>query len=297
MTTQTWTTAVAHASDADFRAWGSELSGKLAAAGLVQTADTGQINWLTVTRPSTNTAGGYEIWRFNDSLQGTAPIFIKIEYGTGSNAAYPQIWATVGTGSNGAGTLTGTVSARDAVVSNYASGAGNYPSYLCVAAGHFGLAWKLGAMSSNSGAGLFVVVRTHDTAGAPTATGALVYWGTTSGASGTAIVSAQSLRFAASAEVYAATTAYSFVPGQVTSSVVGADPQVYAHFGISPAVWTVPTMATVLVSEIPQFSSFPVAMVGSTPRTLLSLSSWFKPVYPSVGPGTYLTYGFAMLYE
>lgn len=297
MTTQTWTTAVAHASDTDFRAWGSELSGKLAAAGLVQTADTGQINWSTVTRPSTNTAGGYEIWRFNDSLQGTAPILIKIEYGTGSNATYPQIWATVGSGSNGAGTLTGTVSARDAVVSNYTCGAGNYPSYLCVAAGHFGLAWKVGAMSSNSGAGIFVVVRTHDTAGAPTATGALVYWGTISGASGTTIVSAQSLRFAASAAVYAATTVYSLVPGQVTSSVVGADPQVYAHFGISPAVWTVPTMATVLVSEIPQFSSFPVAMVGSTPRTLLSLAAWFKPINPAAGPGTYLTYGFAMLYE
>lgn len=297
MTTQSWVTAIAHTNDTDFRAWGSELSAKLAAAGLVKTADTGQINWSTVTRPSTNTAGGYEIWRFDDALQGTAPIIIKIEYGTGSNAAYPQIWATVGTGSNGAGTLTGTVSARDAVVSNYASGASNYPSYLCVTSGHFGLAWKVGAMSSNSGAGLFAVVRTHDAAGEPTATGALVYWGTTAGAAATTLVSTQSLRFAASAAVYAVTTMYSIVPGQVTTSVVGSDPQVYAHFGLSPAVWTVPTMGTVLISEVPQFTSFPVAMVGSTPRTLLSLSAWFKPIQPATGPGTYLTYGIAMLYE
>lgn len=142
---------------------------------------------------------------------------------------------------------------------------------------------------------MFAVVRTHDASGAPTATGAIVYWGATSMAS--LLTISQSLRFAASAAAYAQSDMYSIVPGQVTSSVVGADPQVFAHFGISPDVWTVPTMATVLLSEVPQFSSFPVAMVGSTSRTLLSMGALMKPVLTAIGPGASTTYGFAMLYE
>src|ERR1043165_7959340 len=97
MTTQSWSSVVDHSGDAGFRAWGSELSTKLAAAGLVQTSDTGQINWATVTGPGTNTAGGYEIWRFADST-----LYLKMEYGTATgSASAPGLWCTVGTGSNG----------------------------------------------------------------------------------------------------------------------------------------------------------------------------------------------------
>jgi hypothetical protein len=94
---------------AQFRAWGSAISTAIGVQGLVQTADTGQINWTTVAAPSgTNTAMGYEIWRFNDSLQSSAPVFLKLEYGSGPNVRLPQMWVTVGVGSDGAGNLTGT---------------------------------------------------------------------------------------------------------------------------------------------------------------------------------------------
>lgn len=294
MTTKTWTTGLSHASDDDFRAWGGELSAKLSEVGLVQTADTGQINWSTVTRPSVSAAAGYEIWRFNDTLQATAPILIKVEYGTAGSAVYPQMWATVGTSSNGSGTLTGTLSGRNLICHQGGVFSGNTPSYLCSVPGHFGLAWKIGALAG-VGTALFVVARTHDASGAPTATGAIVYFGVTNMVTNRIIT--QSLRFAATASAYAYSDVYSIVPGQVSSSVVGSNPQVFAHFGISPEVWTVPTMATVLLSEVPQFSSFPVAMVGSTQRTLLSLGASMKPVVTSVGPGSATTYGFAMLYE
>lgn len=94
------------ATDAAFRAWGSIVSAALATAGWVQTADTGQINWTTVTRAANNTAAGYEIWRLNDSLQSTAPIYLKVEYGTAAGATLPGMWTTAGTGSDGAGALT-----------------------------------------------------------------------------------------------------------------------------------------------------------------------------------------------
>lgn len=96
--------------DAKFRTWGSAVSAAIVASGLTVTADTGQINWTTVTRPTgATTKAGYEIYRFNDTLQSTYPIFIRIDYGSGANASgqNPDTWLTVGTGSDGAGNITG----------------------------------------------------------------------------------------------------------------------------------------------------------------------------------------------
>lgn len=92
-----------NSTDANFRAWGANLNSQMAAAGLVQTSDgvgTGaQINWTTVTRPLTgSTMQGYEIWRFDDAFQATSPVYLKLEYGSGSQNTSPAIWITVGTG-------------------------------------------------------------------------------------------------------------------------------------------------------------------------------------------------------
>lgn len=112
--------------DADFRSWGSGLSAQFAAVGLVKTADTGQIDWSTVLKPSaTVQQRGYEIWRFNDALQATKPVFIRIDFGSGAGASLPGLWVTVGTGTNGAGTLTGQVS----TIKSISSGAGGTTSY------------------------------------------------------------------------------------------------------------------------------------------------------------------------
>lgn len=294
MTTQTWTSAVAHANDAEFRAWGSELSAKLADAGLVKHTDTGQINWATVTRPAANTPGGYEIWRFADALQATAPIYLKIEYGTGGGVTFPQIWLTVGTGTNGAGTLTGTVSDRNTICFNSVPAAGNYPSYLCVAANFVGVCWKSGAAGSATGQGFFAASRTFDAAGAATGDGFFVIWGAT----GNSVVClAQSVRTAETAVKYTASTLYSIVPMQVVGSVVGADFQAYPVMGITPRSFVLPTLATVIASEVPAGTTFDVAMVGATDRTLLSVGSGFRPVTVGTGPGAISTYGLAMLWE
>lgn len=162
--------------DAAFRTWGLAYNAKLAAAGLVQTADTGQINWTTVTAAvGANTVQGYEIWRFADALQATAPIFIKIEYGSGAAAANGSFWIQLGSGSNGTGGLTGVVSTRQQVqctatataITHYWSGDTNR---FCVAA----------SGASNATSSLFSIERTVDTAGVVTAEGALlIYHGTT----------------------------------------------------------------------------------------------------------------------
>ena len=100
--------------DAHFRAIAQFIHDVFALTSCwVQTSDTGQVNLTTVAKPAaTNTAQGYEIWRMNDALQSTKPVFAKVEYGSGGAALNFSYWLTVGTGSDGAGTITGILLAR-----------------------------------------------------------------------------------------------------------------------------------------------------------------------------------------
>jgi hypothetical protein len=177
-----------NASDATFRAWGSGIAAKLAAAGLVQTADTGQINWTTVLTPAAvSTAQGYEIWRLDDALHATAPIYIKIEYGSGiTSAANPGLWFTFGTGSNGAGTLTGPISTRRTLTSTaYATNA--LDCYWSGSTSHFCAALFVGGTgASTSNCQFFAFERTKDSNGDDTNQGLLVVWKTVAGTGTTA---------------------------------------------------------------------------------------------------------------
>lgn len=102
--------------DTEFRDWVERVHDAIEGAGLVQTADTGQIDRATVAAPTTSfEVMGYEMFRFDDTEQANLPIYIKVEYGSGfiSGAdARPGCWFTAGTGTNGAGTLTGQVTSR-----------------------------------------------------------------------------------------------------------------------------------------------------------------------------------------
>lgn len=93
--------------DAGFRAWAQKIHDALAAVGLTNTADTGQINLATVATPAANaTDAGYQIWRFNDADQAAEPVFFKISYGRGGAATTPRLSIQTGRGSDGAGNLT-----------------------------------------------------------------------------------------------------------------------------------------------------------------------------------------------
>lgn len=107
--------------DADMRTWGAAIHAQLLAAGLTVASDTGQIDHTTSVRPGISSfnskaggTNGYEIWRFSDTLQATVPVFIKVEYGIGAAADRPNLAFTVGTGTDGAGTITGQVGTRRA---------------------------------------------------------------------------------------------------------------------------------------------------------------------------------------
>jgi len=110
----------------EIRAWVQAVHDALEDIGFVQTADTGQVDIATMTNPtSANTYAGYEVWRFADALQATAPLFFKLEYGRGGSGSSvnaqptPQMAITVGTGSDGEGGITGTF--VDRLESGYSS--------------------------------------------------------------------------------------------------------------------------------------------------------------------------------
>lgn len=104
--------------DAAFRATALEFSNALQAVGMVKTADTGQTNWATSTtaRSATSSSVGYEVFRFDDALQASKPVFFRIDYFNGYNQHQsPNSFGfgiTVGSGTNGAGGITGVTAPR-----------------------------------------------------------------------------------------------------------------------------------------------------------------------------------------
>jgi hypothetical protein len=97
--------------DPSYRAWAKAVHDALIAVGMIQTADTGQANFATMARPAANQwSANYTIYRFNDAAQATAPVFLKIFWGYGLNPTLPAIAMDFGTGTSGAGVMTGLTS-------------------------------------------------------------------------------------------------------------------------------------------------------------------------------------------
>lgn len=87
-------------SDAAFRVWGLAVSTAMSSSGWTKSGDTGQVNWATVTVPSSTYV--YEIWQPGDGL---TTFYLKLEYGFSSTSVRMRF--SVGTSSDGSGNLTG----------------------------------------------------------------------------------------------------------------------------------------------------------------------------------------------
>lgn len=105
-----------HSTDQDFRDFVTAVRTGFTDLGWIRTSDTGQIDPTTVLRPAASSAvQGYDIFRLADTLQATAPFFVKVEYGSGSSQAYHALWFQVGTTTTGAGILGGNTGTRTQV--------------------------------------------------------------------------------------------------------------------------------------------------------------------------------------
>lgn len=179
MTTAAFPSKPINDTDANFRTWGLGLSTAIQAVGLVKTADTGQIDFVTVLKPTVSaTMQGYEIFRFNDALQVTTPIFIKVEYGCGTFAATPALKITVGKDSNGTGTLTGIIHTQSSI-QPAASSSNTYDSYVSSGDGSmlvFSL-WSntLTVSPAYMQCTRFIIERSRDSSGNATSIGTFCY--------------------------------------------------------------------------------------------------------------------------
>lgn len=276
MTKATSTAAFSMSNDATFRAWVAQREALLAAAGLVRTADTGQIDPVTVLRPGTvNTTAGYSMWRFDDALQGVAPVFIKFSYGTGGSTSLPSNDITVGTATDGAGNIT----LANAVFSSRctASSTASVPSYATHGNGFFTLVSHLyaSATASDVMVGSCVIQRTVDNTGAPTAVGLQI-----SVADGGSGIIARSVATRTNYIDFATNTArgvYShnlvcMVPGNLLDTRIGLDPQVFMHWCAQPKMSPLVCSATYLSQEIAIGNVVTLALVGTTPVEYMAIA-------------------------
>lgn len=241
---------------------------------LIRCTDGGQVDWTTVGWPAINTTH-FEIFRFNDVLQSTAPVFIKVEYGTGASAAYPMLFITVGQGTDGIGNLTGVKSARlqcfqyDDAPTTYLS---NYMTYLCTLPGYLGCSYKHNASSAASYAyGFFMVGRSVATTGIMTGEGVTVCGQGSAGATGYTMSSVSYLYGTTSAN----TTTYTFMPHTLLATYFGGiNVQVFKHYTVLPQVRTFPFVLTYIGTELPAYLKFVAAPVGAVNYTYLTLGPW-----------------------
>lgn len=95
-------------SDVNFRAWTLALHTALVNSGLTDASASNRINFATVTRSVTlNNDSGFVTYRFNDALQATYPVFIKLGFGSAGGSTVPRLNLSWGTATASSGDLVG----------------------------------------------------------------------------------------------------------------------------------------------------------------------------------------------
>lgn len=175
MATTTGSVDVSHTSDATFRAWAQKLDSVIRTF-LTDTAATGQVDLTTMTRPATNTYAGYKVYRFADALQATYPIFLKIEYGTGTVAANGEVRISAGTAHDGAGNLTGAQTTSTFRLLEIGS-TSTYTYYASGGSGRLNLLWAANNDGTQYTGQFLGMERTKDASGADDGTGVVLTFG------------------------------------------------------------------------------------------------------------------------
>lgn len=261
----------------DFRniltAWKAALDG----CGLVQTADTGQLDPATANYPgSANTEAGYWIYRFNDSRQGVDPVFFRLGLGRGSyHAGTIYIRLTVGQGSNGAGTITGQTSGILNLQhgTTNSSGTTSVHDKACHTEGwaHFSYFWEHN-LALAPFLGHFSIARTRDqVTGAFNGKGVVIATMTDAGTNVNIVTRWWTVRFASPAGLYGGNRGGCIMPGAPTSTaLVNGDRQLYPHFYNLPEVEQAWAMFTVRNTEFGQpVSTFTAKPMYNETRTFM----------------------------
>jgi len=181
MTNTVFKYKLVHDTLANFNDWAYEFTTALSTIGLTQTADTGQVAFgspvpaITLPGIGSPQGGGYQVWRFNDTLQSTYPIFMRFDFGTHDTySACPGIYITVGTGSDGSGTITNPCTQTELMPTINPDQNLTRPWYFVYQSGFFAVHCGPQAMSSswdNMGWFTMMLARSCNAVGAPSGDG------------------------------------------------------------------------------------------------------------------------------
>lgn len=295
MTTSAISATISQTTNVLFQAWVTEVVTALfTTLGVTQTSDTGQVNLATVAAPvAANASAGYVIGRFNDTLQSTSPIFFKLEFGSGSAAANPQMYLTVGSGSNGSGTITngggGAVTTRVSVLGGQGaiSAITSYTSryvYLATSGiGYLGCVFKIGGTAANAAMGAFSIKRTNDSSGNATSNGVAVMTsvnGATSPGSSSSNGYLQCISYTTGAAIPAAPSnawiacAAGGLFG-LASTIEGTTGFVVPTYTIDPVIRFSAYDGVAVQADFPINTTQSYAMVGATSITFISCGVCF----------------------
>jgi hypothetical protein len=146
--------------DSNIQSFGWQLSG-----------DTGQTDPSGASYPGLNTDAGYRIYNTND---GGTTVYMKILYGVAASVTIPRLTISLGTGTNGSGTLTGNTISGIAVAHGSAN-TGTHRLYMSGTSGR--LMVYLGDSNGvgNQMAGISIH-RTVNSSGAGTNTGVALFY-------------------------------------------------------------------------------------------------------------------------
>jgi len=178
-----------------FQSWGSMVANAFNTAGWVKITGVGEIDWTTASsNASPTTSWGFEIWRMNDALQSTAPVYIRLDYGSGASAVTPRIWTQFGSGYSG-NALMGPITTNLASSTQSASAGGLWTSYFSGANNRM----QMSLFTASANNLVYSIERTHDANGNDTDEGILfassntstahmqTYWNRSLGTTGTEI--------------------------------------------------------------------------------------------------------------
>lgn len=166
----------------NFKQWAQAISTAFSTFGWLQSADTGQVNWSSISGvPGTNSYV-YEIWQPNDGL---ANYYVKVEYGNVGGSNCPAARLSLGTVTNGAGTLSGLSFGPVGVCNTQWTGSAPFtpPSTTVQYECNFsGTAGRIGVMmwrntTATNGNWMFAIERSLNSSGAYTGTYVTLYVG------------------------------------------------------------------------------------------------------------------------
>lgn len=283
-------------STANIRVTGAELDAALVSAGLSRTADTGQVNWATVNHPgTTDTLIGYSLWPI---LGGALVMRLEMWSPTAAASTSDAQWKIiVGTGSDGAGNVTGVIYTY-AKTGSTAVNAGNWPSYVSnpAAGDFFGLVYKVAGRTNTHAPISFAVEKTVDAAGAADGIGYVITYGTDG--SGSTSATAKAAWTIADSALWGPSSICCIVPFAITDSSVGSDKQVFPQLVACNRMRFTHGVGAVVASELLPNTTISACIVGdpaTAQRGYACVGYGFGSPY--IGNAAVTTYSCVMLWE